>query len=86
MNKKVYPKISKAPFIPNNMLDKWEKILVTEMSSKAEITRMVLENNGIQAVLLNKKDSSYLLGVFEIYVPVEQAAIARQVLDNETTN
>ncbi len=68
------------------MLDKWEKIMVTEVSSKAEITRMVLENNGVQAVMLNKKDSSYLLGVFEVYVPIEQAAFARQILDNEIAN
>ncbi len=68
------------------MLDKWEKVMVTEVSSKAELTRMVLENNGVQAVLLNKKDSSYLLGVFEIYVPVGQAAFAMQILNNEITN
>lgn len=67
------------------MLDKWEKVMVTEVSSKAEISRMVLENNGVQAVLLNKKDSSYLLGVFEIYVPVDQAAFAMQILNNEIT-
>ncbi len=68
------------------MLDKWEKVMVTEISSKAEISRMVLENNGVQAVLLNKKDSSYLLGVFEVYVPVDQAAFAMQILNNEITN
>ncbi len=68
------------------MLDKWEKVMVTEVNSKAELSRMVLENNGVQAVLLNKKDSSYLLGVFEIYVPVEQAAFAMQILNNEITN
>ncbi len=59
--------------------------MVTEVSSKAEISRMVLENNGVQAVLLNKKDSSYLLGVFEVYVPVDQAAFAMQILNNEIT-
>lgn len=68
------------------MLDKWKKVMVTEISSKAEISRMVLENNGVQAVLLNKKDSSYLLGVFEVYVPVDQAAFAMQILNNEITN
>ena len=68
------------------MFDGWEKILVTERSSKAEISRMVLENNGLQAVVMNKKDSSYLLGVFELYVPADQAAIARQILENEITD
>lgn len=64
------------------MLENWEKVLVTEINSKAELTRMLLENNGIQAVMINKKDSSYLLGVFEIYVPLEEASLARQILDN----
>lgn len=68
------------------MFENWEKVLTTEISSKAEITRMVLENNGLQAVIMNKKDSSYLLGVFEIYVPKDQAIVARQLLENETTD
>jgi len=68
------------------MLENWEKVMVTEINSKAELSRIVLENNGVQAVLLNKKDSSYLLGVFEIYVPVEQAAFAMQILNDEITN
>lgn len=67
-------------------MDNWEKILVTEVSSRAELTRIALENNDIRVVVLNKKDSSYLLGVFEIYVPVEQAEAARQILDNENKN
>ena len=68
------------------MLENWEKVLVTELSSKAEITRMVLENNNIQAVLLNKKDSSYLLGFYEIYVPLEQAPFALQIIENEVSD
>lgn len=68
------------------MFENWEKVLITEASSKAEISRMVLENNGIQAVVMNKKDSSYLLGVFEIYVPKDEAVTARQIIENEITD
>lgn len=68
------------------MLENWVKILISDTNPKAEISRMVLENNGIQAVIINKKDSSYLLGVFELYVPLEQEIIARQILENEISS
>ncbi|GAA4434394.1 hypothetical protein GCM10023091_09240 [Ravibacter arvi] len=68
------------------MLENWVKILISDANPKAEISRMVLENNGIQAVIINKKDSSYLLGVFELYVPLEQEIIARQILENEISS
>jgi Zn-dependent membrane protease YugP len=68
------------------MFENWEKILTTDGQSKSEISKMVLENHGVQAVIMNKKDSSYLLGVFELYVPKDQAALARQILDNEFTD
>jgi len=65
------------------MLENWDKILVTEVNSKAELTRMLLESNDISAVILNKKDRSYLLGVFEVYVPKEEAILARKILDEQ---
>lgn len=57
--------------------------MVTEAGSKAELTRFLLENHGINAVVLSKKDSSYLLGVFEVYVPKEEATLAQEILNKE---
>lgn len=67
-------------------MDNWEKIFVTEQGPKAELARNVLENHQIQAVMFNKKDSSFQFGLFEIYVPSEKSALAKQLLNNEVTD
>lgn len=47
----------------------WEKILETSLSHRAAMIRGLLEDNNIPVVVLNKQDSSYLFGYYEIYVP-----------------
>ena len=62
------------------------KILSTENTTKAEITKQMLEENNINVVLLNKQDSSYLMfGLIELYVQEEQLKEATILLnkDNE---
>ena len=47
----------------------WVKIYTTADEIKAQMVKDVLENNGIRSVILNKKDSSYVvIGDVEIYV------------------
>lgn len=62
----------------------WECIFTTDQSHRAELIRMVLEDNNIEAVVLNKKDSSYIaLGEVEVYVRQEDAILARIIIDRE---
>jgi len=55
----------------------WVKIYSTEMLYKAEIAKGVLEEHGIPAVILNKRDSAYQnFGYVEVYVNSEYAVKA----------
>ena len=47
---------------------------------KAEIIRGFLEENDILSVIINKKDSAYLFGEAELYVKVDDAFRAKQLI------
>lgn len=59
----------------------WVKIFETKNSFKAELLKNELLTHEIMAVVLNKQDSNYLIGYYEIQVPDEQNAIAKVVID-----
>ncbi|TAE27816.1 MAG: DUF2007 domain-containing protein [Cytophagales bacterium] len=68
------------------MIDNWEKIFTTPLAYRAELAKALLAENEIDAVVVNKKSSSYPpFGSVDLYVPTEQAIIAKLILDNETT-
>jgi type III secretory pathway lipoprotein EscJ len=47
----------------------WKQVFLTGEMYRAEIARELLEYNGINAVILNQKDSSYTsFGNIEVYV------------------
>jgi len=47
----------------------WEKIYTTEDTFKAELLRTMLKEHGIECVVMNKKDSAYIMiGEVEIFV------------------
>ena len=59
----------------------WRKIFSTDQPYQAELARQVLEENGIQAVVMNKKDSSYLMfGETELYVSQDEVIKAKQLI------
>ncbi len=61
----------------------WEKIFSTAQPYQAEVAKQILEENGIQAVVINKKDSSYLaFGEAEVYVKQEDVIRAKQYIKN----
>lgn len=54
------------------MEDNWVVIYTTDKIWQAEIAKQVLIDNGIDAVVINKKDSSYVaFGEYEVYVAHE---------------
>ncbi len=68
-------------------MDNWEKVYENQQSAKAELAHNALLNHEIQAVIINKKDSSFpQLGRFEIFVPAESVTIAKQIIENEITH
>ncbi len=57
------------------------KIYSSDKPYQAELARQVLEENGIQAVVINKKDSSYLMfGETELYVSQDDVIKAKQLI------
>ena len=62
----------------------WIKIKIYTNPLEAEIVKQMLEENGIAAVLLNKQDSSYLIGKLELYVSKVQQNAAVELIHNET--
>ncbi|WP_128547855.1 DUF2007 domain-containing protein [Larkinella soli] len=59
------------------MSENWEKVMVTPVSYRAELAKVLLEGHQINAVVVNKKDSNYLLGNCEVYVPSRDATMAK---------
>ena len=65
----------------------WVKLYSTKNYLEANIIKGKLEENNIQAVILNRQDSSYLvIGELEIYVPVYLKDIALHLLNNALFN
>ena len=67
------------------MLDNWDKIYDTFYEHRAEIVRENLLLQDIDAVIINKKDSNYQIGRYEIYVPKEDTEKAKSLIENDLT-
>ncbi|MGY6742310.1 MAG: putative signal transducing protein [Cecembia sp.] len=62
----------------------WQKVYENNSPVRAEIVKGVLEDNGIQAVILSKKESVYqIFGNYEVMVPVNDALRAVNIVKNE---
>lgn len=61
-------------------LHEWILIYATTEPWKAALRQGMLEENGLECVVVNKQDSAYLFGEIEIYVKPEQALQARTLL------
>ncbi|HCT29359.1 MAG TPA: hypothetical protein DIW31_01175 [Bacteroidales bacterium] len=65
------------------MEDNWVSILSTSQPWQADMAKQILAENGIEAVVLNKRDSSYtVFGEIEIYVSQEDAEKSKNLLKN----
>ena len=60
----------------------WQLVYSAKSAIDAEMMRGMLENAGIEAVVMNKQDSSYLFGDVEIYVGKELFDRAVEILKN----
>ena len=62
---------------------KWQKVFSSSDSVRAEIVTDVLSKSKLKPVMINKKDSSYLLGVYEVHVLSEKVIQALRVIEDE---
>lgn len=66
------------------MDENWEVIYSSQKEHKVEIVKAVLENEGIDSVIVNKKDSFYLFGELELYVNAENVIGAKRIINKES--
>ena len=63
------------------MNSNWVKIYSTSQAHLAEIAKGVLKENGIDSVVLNKKDSAYnMWGEVELYASEKNAREAMSII------
>jgi hypothetical protein len=59
----------------------WTLVFTTSTPFQAEIVKQMLDSNGIEAVVLNKQDSSYpTIGEAEVYVMAGKEVVARKLI------
>jgi len=65
---------------------KWKKVFEVGSPVRAEIVKGVLEERGILALIIDKKESVYQIhGYYEVLVPEDQVFRAVNIIKNEIT-
>ncbi|MGE5383063.1 MAG: putative signal transducing protein [Omnitrophica WOR_2 bacterium] len=62
-------------------MEGWTQIYAGTRIEEIDFFKELLEENNIIAVIVNKQDSIYLIGEIELYVPVEDAFNANQIIN-----
>lgn len=62
------------------MYNDWVIVFTTPQLWEADLIKGLLQQNSIECISLNKRDSSYLIGEVEIYVPTSDAFSAKQII------
>jgi hypothetical protein len=67
-------------------MENWIKVFETEAQVRAEIVKGVLEEHGIQAVVLNKKETVYqIFGTYHVLIQRDDSISAATIVQNEIT-
>lgn len=61
----------------------WTKIYSTGKLYQAELLKGLLEENNIEAVIINKQDSAYLFGEMELYVDANDVMVATRIINTQ---
>lgn len=61
----------------------WQSVFRDSHEYRAEIVKAVLEDYEMSPVVLNKKDSAYQLGTFEVLVAPEHVLKALKIINDE---
>lgn len=64
----------------------WVAVFSSDKAYEVELSRIVLEEAGITAMILNKHDSSYLFGEIELFVNRPDAIRAKHILNKGESN
>ncbi len=65
-------------------MSKWSKVYESKKPYRAEIVKDVLEQNGIQTIIMDRKDSAYnIFGQLEVHVGVEEVLNALKIIEDD---
>ncbi len=64
-------------------MNNWQRVFSNEESHRAQLVQSILEESGLNPVLISKKDSSYNnFGSFEIYVSPDHVLTAIKIIND----
>ena len=64
-------------------MNKWQKVFADSREYRADIVVSVLEDSGLQPVVVNKKDAAYQMGLFEVHVPADDVIRAIKIIRDD---
>lgn len=64
-------------------MENWKKVFETPILYRAEIVKAVLDDQQMFPVIVSKKDSSYLMGHYEVLVDVEHVLNAIKIIQDD---
>jgi len=62
------------------MEDNWLKVYSAGQLYQVELVKGILDQSGIESVILNQSDSEFLLGEVELYVETENFEMANNLI------
>jgi hypothetical protein len=62
------------------MEDNWLKVYSAGQLYQVELVKGILDQSGIESVILNQSDSEFLLGEVELYVETENFELAKNLI------
>lgn len=64
------------------MIEGWNKVFTSPQEFEAVLIKDLLEEHGLHPVILNQKDSEFLLGEVGVFVTPEEAEKAFAVIES----
>ena len=64
-------------------MSNWVSVYTTPVAHRAEIVKAILEEEGLSPVIINKKDSSYKFGYYDVLVVEEESLEAANLIRDE---
>jgi len=64
-------------------MSEWQTIYTSKLLHKAEIVKAVLGEHNLNPIIIDKQDSMYKIGYFEVMVNPDEVLKAIKIIDNE---
>lgn len=64
------------------MENNWSVVYTHNLLYNVEIAKSILDDNNIESVIINRKDSNYFIGDIELYVSNDDFENARKIIES----